>query len=260
LHPELLDWLADEFVRRGWSRKQLVREIVMSHTYRQSSAASEKLNERDPENRLLARQNRVRLTAEIVRDQYLASCGLLNRRIGGKSFRPELPPGVGAIQFANQWQADSGADVYRRGLYVHLQRNLMFPQLVTFDRPDAMTACTRRERSNTPLQALTLLNGPTFVEAARELGRQLAEQSELSDSQRVKLAYQRILARLPDEFELERVTRLLAQLRSNYRQRPDAASQLVGVDSAATATMEEQAAWMALARTLLNLDEVITRE
>jgi hypothetical protein len=136
----------------------------------------------------------------------------------------------------------------------------MFPQLVTFDRGDAMTACTRRERSNTPLQALTLLNGPTFVEAARQIGRQLAVQSELSDERRVAIAYQRILSREPDEFELDRVTQLLARMRSTYLQNAEAARQLVGEDAAATVTMEEQAAWIAFARTLLNLDEVITRE
>jgi hypothetical protein len=259
-HSDLLDWLAGEFVRCGWSRKRLIRLIVTSHTYRQSSAAGPSLAERDPENRLLARQNRVRLPGELVRDQYLAAAGLLNRRVGGRSFRPPLPPGVGAIQFVDQWQADSGAEIYRRGLYIHLQRNLMFPLLTTFDRPDAITICTRRERSNTPLQALAQLNGPTFVEAARQLGCDISAASDLSDDARIRLAYERTVARPPDDYELRRVAALLARFRALYGQHPDAAAQLVGENAVPAATIRETAAWIALARTLLNLDEAITRE
>jgi mono/diheme cytochrome c family protein len=258
-HPELLDWLADEFMRTGWSRKRLVRLIVTSHTYRQSSQESSLHHRRDPDNRQLARQNRLRLPAELVRDQYLAAASLLNGRVGGPSFRPPLPEGVGEVQFVNQWKADQGAEVHRRGLYVHRQRNLMLPMLTTFDHPDAITICTRRDRSNTPLQALTLLNGAPFLESARALGTHLSGQNR-DDRQRIRLAYQRIVSRPPTEFETARVESLLLELRELYAEDRRAAGQLVGQCDTNNAAIEETAAWIALARTLLNLDEAITRE
>jgi hypothetical protein len=258
-HPLLLDWLADEFMRTGWSRKRLVRLIVTSHTYRQSSEESSLHKRRDPDNRLLARQNRLRLPAELIRDQYLAAASLLNRRVGGPSFRPPLPEGVGEVQFLHQWKADQGAEVHRRGLYVHRQRNLMLPMLTTFDHPDAITICTRRDRSNTPLQALTLLNGAPFLEAARALGTELSEQNG-DDRQRIRLAYQRIVSRPPNAFETARVESLLSRLREAYAEDRQSAEQLVGQCGTNGAAIEETAAWIALARTLLNLDEAITRE
>ncbi|MEQ8790383.1 MAG: DUF1553 domain-containing protein [Pirellulaceae bacterium] len=258
-HPELLDWLADEFVHSGWSRKRLVRLIVTSHTYRQTSQVNALQRERDPENLLLARQNRLRLPAELVRDQYLAAAGLLNRRVGGPSFRPPLPEGVGAIQFVDQWQADGDAEVHRRGLYVHLQRNLMLPMLMTFDHPDSVTSCTRRDRSNTPLQALTLLNGAPFLEAARTLGTRLATDRR-DDRRRIASAYACILSRPPDDYELSRVESLLHRLRTLYAEDAEAAGRLVADGDTQNVAIEEAAAWIALARTLLNLDEAITRE
>ena len=197
----MLDYLADDLVANGWSRKRLIKQIVSSRVYRQSSAATSQLTRRDPANRLLARQNRYRLPGELIRDQYLAAAGLLNRKVGGRSFRPPLPDGLGEIQFVNQWQADEGDALYRRGMYIHLQRNLMLPMLMTFDHPDAIIACTRRERSNTPLQALSLLNGPMFVEAAQTLGRSLAGQKDRTIAARITDAYLATVNRLPNNYE-----------------------------------------------------------
>ena len=258
-HPEMLDWLATRFQELGWSRKRFIRLIVMSGTYRQSSAAVAEQLKRDPLNQWLARQNRFRLSGELIRDQYLAAAGILNPRVGGRSFRPPLPPGAKAIQFVNKWTEDKGEELRRRGLYIHLQRNLMLPMLMTFDRPDGIVSCTRRERSNTPLQALTLLNGSIFVDAARQLGRQLAESDE-SLSERIRTAYLRTLGREPSQFEAERVQKLHSQLSKLFQNDKQAAAQLTEGLGVETPMVEETAAWVTVARTLLNLDEVITRE
>src|SRR5262249_37717754 len=158
----LLNWLATEFPRLGWSRKALIKLIVTSASYRQSSASRPELLERDPNNILLARQNRFRLEAENIRDVYLATSGLLNPAVGGPSVRPRLPADITGIAYAGsvKWPESPGADKYRRGLYIFLQRTVPYPMLTTFDAPDSNVVCTRRERSNTPLQALTLLNDP----------------------------------------------------------------------------------------------------
>lgn len=257
-HPELLDWLAIEFQRLGWSRKALIRQIVLSETYRQSSRGRADLTDRDPDNRLLARQNRFRLDAELVRDQYLAAAGLLDPRVGGPSFRPPLPDSVTRVQFVNNWKPDAPSELYRRGMYIHLQRNMMLPMLITFDRPEAILACTRRDRSNTPLQALTLLNAPRFVEAARALATALTADSGKNDEERIEAAFRRIVSRPPSNTEQARTKQLLEQLTTYYNEHPAEAGQLAGEDSSKNATTA--AAWVAVCRTLLNLDEVITRE
>ena len=170
-HPELLDWLATEFQQHGWSQKQLIRTIVLSDAYRRSSAVREDLQQRDPENILLARQSRLRLSAEQIRDEALAVSGLLNSAIGGKSVRPPQPAGVAELGYGSsaKWKESTGPDRYRRGLYIHYQRTTPYPFLVNFDEPDSNLTCTRRRSSNTPLQALNLLNDPVFVEAAEHL-------------------------------------------------------------------------------------------
>ena len=259
-HPKLLDWLADEFGRLGWSRKALIKLIVTSRTYRRSSAFRPELTDRDPQNLLLARQNRYRLDAERIRDQYLAVGGLLNRRTGGPSFRPELPSGVAQIQFTNKWVADKGAVAYRRSLYIHLQRNLMLPMLMTFDHPDSIVVCTRRERSNTPLQALTLLNAPLFFESAQSLGRQLVADRSATPEQRIRRAFLAAVSREPNRNELYRVMRLVNDLTDIYKNNTEAAKDLAGDDPPSGVPIEETAAWVAVARAILNLDEVITRE
>ena len=235
-HPELLDWLATEFPRLNWSRKALIKLIVMSATYRQSSHYRPELAERDPQNLLLARQNRLRLPAENVRDAHLAVSGLLTRTVGGPSVRPPMPADIAAIGYAGsiKWKESEGPDRYRRGLYTFFQRTVPYPMLTTFDAPDSNTTCTRRDRSNTPLQALALLNDRTFFECAETLGRSLAGLSG-SREQIIAQGFKRCFAREPRPEELERVQAFLE------KQPPELA-------------------WVAIARTLMNLDEFITRE
>jgi hypothetical protein len=175
-HPELLDWLATEFPRLGWSRKAMIRLILTSATYRQSSHYRTDLNDRDPNNVLFARQNRFRLEAENVRDVYLAASGRLNPAINGPGIRPPLPADIAALGYANsvKWAPSKGAEQYRRGLYIFFQRTVPYPMLSAFHAPDSNMTCTRRERSNTPLQALTLLNDPVFFDCAQALGHSLS--------------------------------------------------------------------------------------
>ena len=176
-HPELLDWLASEFPRLGWSRKAFIKSIVTSATYKQASLNRPELQARDPNNLLLARQNRLRLEAETVRDAFLAVSGLLNPKVGGPSIRPPLPADIAALGYANsvKWTESVGTEKNRRGLYIFFQRTVPYPMLMTFDAPDSNSTCARRDRSNTPLQALTLLNDPVFFECAQSLGARMAE-------------------------------------------------------------------------------------
>jgi hypothetical protein len=257
-HPELLDWLAGELVRGGWSRKRLIRRIVTSATYRQSSEHRVDLADRDPLNLLLARQNRYRLEAELVRDQYLAASGLLNERVAGPSFRPPLPESLVKLGFRLSWKPDQGSELYRRSIYIAFMRNMAYPMLTTFDRTEANVACTRRERSNTPLQSLTQLNDPLFVEAARALGLQLLNELE-SDDARLEAAMLRAVARRPTAEERRVLRQLHEKLRQLYSEDREGAKSLVGND-ARVDNLTEAAAWIALARTILNLDEFITRE
>jgi hypothetical protein len=243
-HPELLDWLATEFARLGWSRKELIRMIVTSATYRQSSQARPELLQGDPLNILLARQNRLRLEAEVIRDCHLAVSGLLNPEIGGPSVRPPLPADLTSLAYANQikWKNSEGADRYRRGLYTFFQRTLPYPMLMTFDAPDSNVACTRRERSNTPLQALTLMNDPVFFECAQALGRSVAGLPEASTKDKARRMFTAVLSRPPTQAELDRLVKFHeVQTR-------------LGNGAPETST------FVAMARTLMNLDEFVTRE
>jgi hypothetical protein len=264
-HSELLDWLADRFARDGWSRKSLVRLIVTSAAYRQSSHHRPELAEVDPENTLLARQRRFRVEAEVVRDLALAASGLLERRIGGPSVQPPLPAGLMQLETLKTerfMETSSGADRYRRGLYTNVQRTLVNPMLQTFDVGDPNAVCTRRDRSNTPLQALTLLNDPVFVECARALGlRVLAECKQDDRRRRIQFMFRNCLGRGPDEYELVDVEALV-ELQARLLERdPQSAKSMIGdapLPSGADAV--EASVWIGLARTLLNLDEFITRE
>jgi hypothetical protein len=239
-HPELLDYLATEFLRLGWSRKQLIRLIVTSATYRQSSDVREDLLERDPLNILLARQGRHRLEAETVRDVFLASSGLLNTRIGGPSIYPPLPAFVLAFGRNRSWPETTGPERYRRGMYIHLRRNVPYPMLTTFDASDASVACLQRERSNSPLQALTLLNDPVFFECSEKLAERLSSFPGDLDA-RLGHGFELCLGRLPQPAELR-------SMRSHH----DEQLRLAGGDS--------RRAMLAAARLILNLDEFITRE
>ncbi|MDW7994738.1 MAG: PSD1 and planctomycete cytochrome C domain-containing protein [Gemmatales bacterium] len=260
-HPELLDWLASEFVRQGWSLKKLHRLIVTSATYRQSSAYRPELEQRDPYNTLLARQNRLRLEAEVIRDNALAVSGLLVRRIGGPSVRPPQPPGISELTYAGsaRWIESTGPDRYRRGLYIWFQRTSPYPTLVMFDAPDSNTCCMKRERSNTPLQSLTLLNDVVFVECAQALGKRLAE-SPGDLRQRIRLAFRTALTREPTVAELSRLELLWHELHTEAQHNVKQAEGLLGSYMPERVPIPEAVAWVGLARVLLNLDEFITRE
>jgi mono/diheme cytochrome c family protein len=238
----LLDWLATEFVRLGWGQKALHRLIVTSATYRQSSHARPDLETVDSGNRRLARQSRLRLDAELIRDSALAASGLLSPKVGGPSVFPPQPDGVMNLgQIRREWKAATGPDRYRRGLYTFFWRATPHPALLAFDAPDATRACTRRERSNTPLQALTLLNDEAFIECARALAGRLLVDRSLDDGARIAAAYRVCLARLPTDSERARLASLLAGVRSEEGS-------------------SERDAWETVARVVLNLDEFITRE
>jgi hypothetical protein len=240
-HPELLDWLATEFLRQGWSFKAMHRLIVTSATYRQSSKTRADATAKDANNRLLWRQNRLRLEAESVRDVMLAASGLLNPKIGGPSVFPPIADGAMAFtQVKREWKPSAGADRYRRGMYTFFYRAAPHPALTVFDAPDSFSACTRRLRSNTPLQALTLLNDAAFVEFAGGLADRVLREGQGSDRERIMFAFRLCLGRAPNGTELRRLEELLAQQK---RAEPN-----------------EHAAWATVARVLLNLDETITRE
>jgi hypothetical protein len=280
-HPELLDWLATEFVgsaergvrsaelpstphsalRAPYSMKALHRLIVTSATYRQSSRHGADLAKRDPYNRLLGRQARLRLDAEVIRDLGLAASGLLDRKIGGPSVFPPQPPGVFRFtQVPREWKASNGGDRYRRGMYTFFWRAAPHPALTVFDAPDAVSACTRRVRSNTPLQALTLLNDEAFLESARALAGRVLHEAPAGEKQRLQYLFRLCLARPPSPSESRRLQSFLSQQREEFRQTPADAQALLPVPLPAETEIPEGAAWTALARALLNLDEFVTRE
>lgn len=268
-HPELLDWLASEYRRLGWSRKALIKTIVMSATYRQTSKHRTDLVDLDPTNRLLARQNRFRLSAEGVRDAWLTASGLLDATIGGPSIRPPLPADIAALGYANsvQWNTSPGGDAYRRGLYIHFQRTVPYPMLVTFDAPDRNATCARRERSNTPLQALTLLNGPVFQEAARALAHRIHDAESASGEEKLRIAFRLCFSRDPDRDEMTVLKTLIERQQPIFETDAARRSLVTGItrddetlESKSTTATVELAQWVTIARTLLNLDEFITRE
>jgi len=234
--------------------------LVTSATYRQSSDSASELVARDPLNRLLTRQNRFRLEAEAIRDAALTTSGLLTRTIGGEGIRPPQPAYVTSISRNADWPVSLGGDAYRRGMYIVFRRATPYPMLLTFDAPDSTLACARRERTNSPLQALTLLNDPVFFTAAQTMGCELAAAASATDEQRVTAACWRCLGRAPRASELARLLALLREQRLHF-QRDEAAAELAcGPQRASGTSSCEQAAWVVLARVLMNLDEFITRE
>ncbi len=260
-HPELLDWLASQLIERGWSRKAFIRLVVNSATYRQASHQREDLEDRDPENVLLARQSRFRLEAEIVRDVALSASGLLEPRIGGESIRPPQPAYVASISRNADWKTSTAPDLYRRGMYILLRRATPYPMLLTFDAPDSTAPCVQRERSNSPLQALTLLNDPVFYECAQSLGLQLADASPPAVESRLHDGIARCLGREARPEEVERLRQLFDERLERLKQDPAAARAIVGkTASKDNHRAAEQAAWILIARVLMNLDEFITRE
>ncbi|HEY0714604.1 MAG TPA: DUF1549 and DUF1553 domain-containing protein, partial [Polyangia bacterium] len=268
-HPELLDWLAVDFVERGQRLKSLHRTILTSETYKQASLVKPELHARDPNNRLLARGARFRVEGEIVRDVFLASSGLLNPKVGGRSVMPTAPaflflPPVSFAPFP--WVDETGADNYRRALYTFRRRSTPYPMLQTFDAPNADTSCVRRVRSNTPLQALATLNEPLSIQAAQALARRMLETKDANDRARISHGFRRVLSRSPSEEELNALEGLLT------RQRPRLAEGWLNPWLLATGKTEspmglptntnpsELAAYTVVARVLLNLDEAITKE
>ncbi|WP_206026201.1 PSD1 and planctomycete cytochrome C domain-containing protein [Roseimicrobium sp. ORNL1] len=261
-HPALLDWLATEFMRNGWSRKELIRLIVTSATYRQSSAHREDLVEIDPLNRLLARQNRLRLEAEVLRDAALTTSGLLTRDIGGQSIRPPLPGDIFDVGRSVKWEVSKGQERYRRGLYILTMRSILYPMLTTFDAPDAADACVRRERSNTPLQALTMMNDPVFVEATQALAHRVMRESKRDTNARLKHLFRLCMMREPRADEMERLHAFHAEQAERVRASGKDALSVLGIvkDSTPNADAQDTATLIALVRVLMNLDEFINRE
>lgn len=264
VYPELLDWLACEFMDSKWDVKHLVRTIVLSRTYQQVSTASKPLLERDPENRTLARQSRFRLDAELVRDNALSVAGLLVPKIGGPSVKPYQPDGYWEnLNFPPRtWMADTGESQYRRGLYTWWQRSFLHPSLLAFDAPSREECAAERSRSNIPQQALVLLNDPTYVEAARAFAARILQEGGGDTAARLTWAWRQALQRAPREDEVQVGTALLEKHRAQYAQDAQAAGAILKVglspapDSLAPA---ELAAWTSVARVILNLHETITR-
>jgi hypothetical protein len=262
-HPELLDWLALEFRDSGWDVKRIIKLLVMSSTYRQASHVDESLHQRDADNLLLARQARFRLDAEMVRDNALAVSGLLVHKIGGPSVKPYQPAGY--WRFLNfpkrDWIKNSGADQYRRGLYTYWQRSFLHPSLLAFDAPSREECTVERPRSNTPQQALVLLNDPTYVEAARALAEMMIH-SGATPEQRITTAFRQVLQRSASSEEEKVLGELYSRHLRQYRTDAQAAQGFVHVgDRPAPADMDvaELAAWTNVARVVLNLHETITR-
>ncbi len=265
-HPELLDWLAGEFIRRGWSLKAMHRLIVTSATYRQASNARKDLNEVDPRNLLLARQERLRVEAEIVRDAALSASGLLNPHIGGPSVRPPQPDGVYAFtQNRKNWTPAAGAERFRRALYTHFYRSAPYPLFTTFDAPDFQQVCTRRQRSDTPLQSLTLANDPAFLEIAQGLAARLVRDvpgdfAAKLDA-RLKHAFALCFSRPPNATELAALRGYVQRQEQSFASRPTSATALANKELLNAGLTETQsAALTAAARALFNTDNFITRE
>jgi hypothetical protein len=264
-HPELLDWLASEFRESGWDMKHMIRLIVTSRAYRQSSSLVPAALAVDPGNRLLASQNPRRLEAEFVRDNALAIAGLLDLAdLGGPSVKPHQPAGYyAALQFPNRdYVADTDGRQWRRSLYMHWQRTFLHPMLANFDAPARDECAAARNGSNTPQQALTLLNDPTFVEAARVFAQRLLEdRSATDDEARIRLAYRQTVNREPRDQERAALAAFLAAQREAFRAAPADAEKSLTVGLAPRSKLDpvEHAAWTQLARVLLNTQEVITR-
>lgn len=263
-HPLLLDFMAGRFIDSGWNVKQLIKTIVMSETYRQTSKASPALRERDPHNRLLARQGRFRIDAEFVRDNSLAVSGLLVSKVGGLSVKPYQPPGYWAyLNFPQrEWQNGHGDELYRRGIYTHWQRQYLHPSMLAFDAPSREECTADRPRSNTPLQSLVLLNDPSYVEAARAFAEQIIRQGGATTADRLKFAFRRATSRDISEQESKILDALLQKHLQEFRADLNAAkeSQTVGARPAPSdLDLAELASWTSVARTILNLHETITR-
>ena len=262
-HPELLDWLAIELQSSGWDLKRLIKLMVMSSTYRQSSITTDAVRDRDPFNRLLARGPRFRVSAEMVRDQALFVSGLLSEKMYGAPVKP-MQPELGlkaAFGSATDWQTSKGEDRYRRGIYTTWRRSSPYPSMAQFDAPNREVCTVRRIRTNTPLQALVTLNDPVYVEAAQALARHMIAGSQ-DPVRRIEHAYQRVLIRNPSASEVDRLIALANQAAATFAQAPDEAMKMAndplgGLDE--TADVVDHAAWTVVANVILNLDELLMK-
>ncbi|WP_299468527.1 DUF1553 domain-containing protein [uncultured Gimesia sp.] len=262
-HPDLLDWLATEFIRSGWDVKRLQKLIVTSATYRQSSHVSAALNQVDPENQLLARAGRLRLPAETIRDQALFSAGLLRTTIGGPSVKPYQPQGVWKEIASQEYEPGTGDDLFRRSMYTFWKRTVPPPAMATFDAPTRETCTVKRSRTNTPLQALALLNDVTYVEASRKLAERMLNQAGQQPALRIRYAMRVVLAREPDERELAIFLNGYERNLKRFQNAPEAAQKLLSVGDSRPLKqydIAEHAAYTVIASLILNLDETINRE
>lgn len=264
LNPELLDWLAVEFVESGWDVKHMVRTMVLSETYRRSSDASPELLAADPDNRLHGRQTAARLDAEFIRDNALAVSGLLNPSIGGPSRKPYQPAGhYQELNFPKrEYSPDTGDDQYRRGLYTHWQRTYLHPAMKAFDAPSREECAADRAQSNTPLQSLVLLNDPSYVEAARGLAARVLESGASGDRERIEFAYRRAFSRPPLEGEGKVLLAFLERQRAHFTESPGQARELLAVGlhtSPAGLDTAEMAAWTSVSRAMLNKHEFVMK-
>jgi hypothetical protein len=260
-HPELLDWLATEFMRGGWKVKAMHRLIVTSATYRQASAVTPALVERDPYNALLARGPRFRLEAELIRDQALAAAGLLSAKVGGPSVYPSQPAGIWSFAYnTEKYIPSTGEDAHRRGIYTVWRRSAPYPSFLSFDATTREAICTRRSRSDTPLQALTTLNDPQFFEAAVALAKRMEQEGGPDASTRITEGFRLTVVRLPRAEEVGRLLALFREQRANFEKDPVAAEKLVRPYLAKHETASaDLAAWTVVANVLLNLDETLTK-
>jgi hypothetical protein len=295
-HPELLDWLATEFMNpvessnrktvksdqnaqpnstvqrfnesRSWDMKHILKLMVMSATYRQSSEITPQMLERDSANRLLARGPRFRMDAEMIHDNALAVSGLLTRKIGGESVRPYQPPGLweaigfGAGFTSQSYTQSKGDDLYRRAVYIYLKRSLPYPSLNTFDAPSREVCTVKRPRTTTPLQALVLMHDPVYIEAARALGQRILQEGKGDIDDRIKFAFRLTLSRAPEKGEMRLLEKIYREQLEHFKNDPKAAKELISVGESTrpeNLDASELAAWTAIGNILLNLDETITK-
>ena len=260
-HPELLDHLSVSFVESGWRVKALVKQIVLSKTYRQSSAAPNERFAKDPENRSLARGSRFRMDAEMIRDQILSTSGLLVDTMYGKSVKPPQPDGLwkSVTMIGERFKPDSGDAIYRRSLYTYWKRGMPPPQMTIFNAPVRDACIARRERTNTPSQALLLLNETEYLKAARELAEKTLQTKD--SSKRLAFAYETVTSKLPDEKERKVLSGLVSSLEANYLEQPALADAVCrGVELTDAKSKAELASWTVLVNALYNLDITKTRE
>ena len=260
---ELLDHLAGKFIDLNWSRKSLIKYVIMSDTYQQSTARRKRSDQIDPNNKLFHRQNRFRTDGEIIRDLFLSISGLLKHKVGGPSVFPPIPKGVAEQSFAGsfKWKTSDGDDRYRRGMYTFFKRTAPDPNLITFDCPNANVTIAKRNNSNTPTMALATLGNEVFHESAQALAKRiLSDKSYNNDKDRIKCSFILCVARDPSSEEINKIIQLLQKSRSYYSANPEEAKKMVGAYSCAMINDNETASWITVTRILLNLDETINRE